>query len=240
MGVGLGQGKKAEPRLGRRWRQLTIAAASLDNDFGAKLGRGEEQLAPQTAPEKCEPSATVPFHQCLCTLCTTTDTDTARSNRARLRCLSRRTRGLPVHGLPTMRRGCAAAILCLLACACASDDPVPRKARGGKRGHGRGSSDGPGSSGGAAHEDHGAGVRAGAARHAGGGAPRFGRRSDAAKKRHINAKQGEQRAEGEVPDKASNARRAKRMAKRRSRRDAARRDARRDARRTARHAARTA
>ena len=86
MGVGLGQGKKAEPRLGRRWRQLTIAAASLDNDFGAKLGRGRRQLAPVYMRV---PFATVPFHQCLCTLCTTR-TPTPPANRARLRCLSRR------------------------------------------------------------------------------------------------------------------------------------------------------
>ena len=173
--------------------------------------------------------------RCLCTLCTTT----TRTPRARGRGPSalvaacRDVHGLPVHGLP-MRRGCAA-ILCLLACACALDDTLPRKVRGahvggGKRGHGPGD--------GAAHETHGAGVRAGAARRSGGGAPRFGRRSEAAKKRRANAKQGETKAE--VPDKASNARRAKRTAKRRARRDGARRDARRDARRTARHATRTA
>ena len=135
-----------------------------------------------------------------------------------------------------MRRGCAA-ILCLFACACALDDTLPRKVKGaptgGKRGHGPGGD-------GAAHETHGAGVRAGAARRAGGGAPRSGRWSEAAKKRRANAKQGGTKAEGEVPDKASNARRAKRTAKRRARRDGARRDARRDARRTARHTTRTA
>ena len=65
MGVGLGQGKKAEPRLGRRWRQLTIAAASLDNDFGAKLGRGEEQLAPDAknaSPVRNSAVPSVPLH----------------------------------------------------------------------------------------------------------------------------------------------------------------------------------
>ena len=80
MGVGLGQGKKAEPRLGRRWRQLTIAAASLDNDFGAKLGRGKEQLAPvnrldpkNASPVRNSAVPSVPLHSLH-----DQDTDTAR------------------------------------------------------------------------------------------------------------------------------------------------------------------
>ena len=89
MGVGLGQGKKAEPRLGRRWRQLTIAAASLDNDFGAKLGRGEE-----SSRRKLHPKNASPAQQCrsisASALSARPRTPTPPANRARLRCLSRR------------------------------------------------------------------------------------------------------------------------------------------------------
>ena len=120
------------------------------------------------------------------------------------------------------------------------------------RGHGRGGAKGA----------HAAGIRAGAARHTSDGAPRLGRRLEAAQRRHLNAKQGETKAQVEVPSKAARVRdkrmakprmakpsqatggqaahgqatgrRAKRMAKRRARRNAARRAGRRDARRDAR------